>query len=262
MNLNPLNAISNGLGLLVKGPAAAVDVVKKAADAILPDELVFSPKMPAYNKLAPGEIAKAEARSEGLTYPQKVSNKPTQKDGEPVTLVVSGTLKELTKTLESQGWFKADKLDWKSGLRGFATMAWHAVGGSKLKDWEYERSPMSTLYIDGKPQVAGFSKNNDHHHVRDHIRIFDSGKRDEKGRPVWEITASRDTSLKLAVPTLGSKHGIDTKLDAERDMLMADLLKGGVKDWKVAQGERTAEEDQLIRGKYETDGKIYVAELP
>ena len=40
-----------------------------------------------------------------------------------------------------------------SGLRGFATMAWHAVGGSKLKDWEYERSPMSTLYIDGKPQV-------------------------------------------------------------------------------------------------------------
>ena len=39
MNLNPLNAISHGLGLLVKGPAAAVGVVKKAADAILPDEL-------------------------------------------------------------------------------------------------------------------------------------------------------------------------------------------------------------------------------
>ena len=262
MNLNPIRLLDRGLDAVTKLPGAAVEVVKDTVGGFVPDSYVTAPKMPAYEKLPVGARAAAEARANGLSYPQKVSNKPGQKDGEPVTVVVSGTLDQLTETLEKAGWRKADKLHPLTSVRAMGTMLWHAVGGSKLKDVEYKRSPMSTLYIDGKAQVAGFSKNNDHHHVRDHIRIFDSGKRDEKGRPIYEITASRDTSLELKLPTMSSSHGIDTNLDPERDMLMADLLKGGVKDWKVAKGERTAEQDGLIRGKYRTDGAIYVASLP
>lgn len=238
-----------------------VEAVVTAPFHLLPDHVNFHPKMPAYPKLPAQELAAAQARSQGATTAQRVIQTRAGNKCEPVVLKVAATKEELAKALERQGWVKADDLTIWNNTKATATMLMKATGLSHLVDYNYQASPMTRMFIDGKLQAMAFNKNNDHHEARDHLRIFDSGKRDAQGRPIWEIAATRDVSMDLKFPSLGKGHHTDNALDGERDLIMADLLKGGVKDWRVAQGKLSDADKPGVERTYTTDGKVYVVDL-
>lgn len=256
MDFNPLRIVDTIKSL----PRRALVVGARVADALLPDRVAFSARMPPYTELSAAERARAEARSAGLVTPQPISSKPGDPTGEPVTLEVHGSFDDLQQALKKAGWARADQGGGLNGLRALAVLGWHKLGLGRLIDFEYPEAPMSTLYVGGKPQVAGFEKNNDHHVVRDHIRVFDSGRKDAQGRPIWQITASRDTGIWF--DSKGSHHSIDTNLDRERDMLMADLLNAtAVRTWRIARGEMEPADRARVAERYQTDGRVYVVEL-
>jgi hypothetical protein len=82
-----------------------------------------------------------------------------------------------------------------------------------------------------------------------------------QGNPIWNITATRDTAIDVKVPSFNKGHRVDNNIDPERDMIMADLIKSGVKDWHLTQGELSAADKQAIAGHYTPDGKVYTVEL-
>jgi hypothetical protein len=228
---------------------------------MLPDEVTLQPKMPAYTKLPAGELAAAKQRGNGATTQQRVIQNKAGNKCEPVVLKVAATREELAKALEKQGWVKADDLTVWNSTKSSVSMLLKATGLSHLVDYNYQASPMTKMYIDGQLQAMAFNKNNDHHEARDHLRIFDSGKKDAKGRPIWEIAATRDVSLQVKVPSFGKGHTTDTAIDAERDLIMADLLKGGVANWRVAQGKLAEADAPGVASTYTTDGQVYVVDL-
>ncbi len=260
MDFNPVSWAKRGIAEIQALPGRVYRAGARLLDRVLPDRLELAEKMPPYSPLPAAERARAEARSHGLALPQHVSTKEGA-TCEPVTLEIHGSLADVRRALGKAGWAEADKNGLVNSLRTNFVTFWHALGGDRLVDAEYERSPMSTLTLHGKPQVAGFEKNNDHHVVRDHIRVFDSGRRDAQGRPVWEVTASRDTGI--TYDTKGSHHQVDLDLDKERDMLAADLLGTGlVSNWRVARGELEPGLARALDAKgFRTDGRIYVMDV-
>jgi hypothetical protein len=259
-SFNPLRPIETIRSL----PGRVFDAGKRAAGWLLPDRVTFAQGMPPYTELSPAERARAEARSGGLDVPQALTIKsddpPGAPTGEPVVIEVHGSFQDLRKALEMAGWVKADRGGGLNSLKAFAVLGWHKLGLSRVVDFQYAGAPMSTLFLGGKPQVAGFETNNDHHLVRDHFRVFDSGRKDPQGRPIWQIAASRDTGIWF--DSRGSHHSIETALDRERDMVMADLLgTGRVATWRIARGEMPAADRARMDRIYRTDGRVYVVEL-
>jgi hypothetical protein len=55
---------------------------------------------------------------------------------------------------------------------------------------------------------------------------------------------------------------VDTHLDPERDMVMADLLgTGDVRDWRIAQGKPSGSDAARIGQRWQTDGRVHVVNL-
>jgi hypothetical protein len=82
-----------------------------------------------------------------------------------------------------------------------------------------------------------------------------------RGDSIWNITATRDRVIDVKVPRFNKGHRVDINSDPERDMIMADLLKSGVKDWHVTQGELSAVDRKAIAGHHTTHGKVYTVAL-
>jgi hypothetical protein len=238
-----------------------VEAVVSAPLRLLPDRVNFHPKLPAYPTLDARELAAAKARAGNATTAQRVIQTKAGNKCEPVVLKVAATQEQLAQALGRQGWVKADDLTIWNNTKATVTMLMKATGLTHLVDYNYQASPMTQMFIDGKMQAMAFNKNNDHHEARDHLRIFDSGKRDAQGRPIWEIAATRDVSMDLKLPSLGKGHHTDHALDGERDLIMADLLKSGVKDWKVAQGKLSDADKPGVERTYTSDGKVYLVDL-
>jgi hypothetical protein len=238
-----------------------VEAVVTAPLQMIPDQVTLQPKLPAYQPLPAKQLEAANARSKGATTEQRVIQTKDGNKCEPVVLKVAATKEELARALEKQGWVKADDLTVWNSTKASASMLLKATGLSHLIDFNYQASPMTKMYIDGHLQEMAFNKNNDHHEARDHLRIFDSGKRDAKGRPIWEIAATRDVSLQVRIPSFGKGHTTDTAIDPERDLIMGDLLKSGVANWRVAQGRLSDADKPGVESTYKTDGKVYVVDL-
>jgi hypothetical protein len=190
---------------------------------------------------------------------------------EPVCMVVAGTREELVKAFEQAGWTQAEKGSIASKVHKDVAELVKLAHLDKLGlDYNPQNTEISSAYLRGKAQDLAFNKNDDHHLVRDHFRVYDTGRKDAQGRPVWEIAATRDIASLIDPKTLGLKQGHDIapEVDRERDMIMADLLKTGlVKDWKVAQGVQTPEEKANTDAKFtganhgKIDGRVYMVDL-
>ena len=85
--------------------------------------------------------------------------------GDPVNLVVTGTLKQLHAAFKLAGWSEADRL-------GLAS-SWRMVRAFLLNS-PYPTAPFSTLYLFGRCQDVGFQKAIDNSPRKRH-HTFDSG---------------------------------------------------------------------------------------
>jgi hypothetical protein len=279
----------NGRVTLVQAPKAAVSPSRKPAQAtsqmvgplgpwtwlvgaiwsgrpsVLPGDL------PAYTRLDPASKLAAIRRGAGRQVAQPLtSGTPTETAKEdPLNLIVTGSLGALTGALVKAGWCEASTLSVGSDARmAFSVL----LGAGNDAD-----APVSPQFLKGKPAVVAFNKNSEHARGRDHLRIFALAPDARTGADRWAIAATRDTgawlevphpTLKTLVPKITLGHDTDPHIDAERDMIMQDLLStGAVGSWSAVAGQRAAGLDKpgpdgvIVANRFHTDGRVYEVTL-
>ena len=190
--------------------------------------------------------------------------------GDPVNLVVTGTLKQLHAAFKLAGWSEADRL-------GLAS-SWRMVRAFLLNS-PYPTAPFSTLYLFGRCQDVGFQKAIDNSpRKRHHIRFWalslahaeanlgkasfwlNTDRPSEEARVHWVGAATKDTGISLTRLTFQITHATDSNTNAERDYTIDELRKNGVigeiNSYKA--GQHLASEHV---NHYVTDGEVMAANL-
>jgi hypothetical protein len=188
--------------------------------------------------------------------------------GDPVNLVLVGTREQLHAAFAAAGWSTADRLGLKS--------SWNMVRAFVL-NLPYPTAPFSTLYLFGRGQDLGFQKAIDNSpRKRHHIRFWaldvalaeaawgtarfwlNTDRPPEDARVCWVGAGTRDTGFSLTQLTFQITHATDSDTNAERDYIVAELMKNRV----------IGEVNQLRAGQriehvnhYVTDGEIALADL-
>lgn len=190
--------------------------------------------------------------------------------GDPVNLVLIGTLQQLHAAFAIAGWSEADRL-------GVAS-SWRMIRAFVFKS-PYPTAPFSTLYLYGRGQDVGFQRAIDNSpRKRHHIRFWAlSLKRAEatvgtasfwlnterpphNARVLWVGAGTKDTGLSLTQLTFQITHATDSDTNAERDYIIAELRNNRVIEDvnSYRSGQRLPLEPV---NHYITDGEVTVARL-
>lgn len=141
-----------------------------------------------------------------------VANKAGTDTGDPLNLVIIGNPLDVYVAFIRAGWDETEAVttasSWKT-IRSF-------IGGG-----EYRYSPISSLYVLGRPQDVAFQKARDNIHERNHLRLWMSPAR-YQGYPVWIGQISRDIGVRFTKKTI-TTHKIDPDVDETREYLLEDL---------------------------------------
>lgn len=140
------------------------------------------------------------------------TDKTAEGDGDPVNLVVIGTPPEVYTAFIRADWDESETI---TGSTSWKTMQSFMSGG------EYRYSPVSGLYVFGRPQDVAFQKARDNIHERNHLRLWMSPVTYE-GLPVWLGQISRDIGVRFTKKTI-TTHKIDPDTDETREFLLEDL---------------------------------------
>src|SRR6476661_2025600 len=190
--------------------------------------------------------------------------------GDPVNLVLFGTLAQLKAAFATAGWSGADRLGLASSWRMVRAFVFNS---------SYPTAPFSTLYLFGRGQDVGFQKAiDDSPRKRHHIRFWalslayaeaNLGKasfRLNTDRPPgaacvhWVGAGTKDTGISLTRLTFQITHATDSDTNVERDYIIGELRKSGVID-----EINSIRAGQLLAGErvnhYVTDGEVTAASL-
>ena len=190
--------------------------------------------------------------------------------GDPVNIVLVGTLQQLREAFAALGWSEADRLSLAS--------SWGMVRAFVLNA-PYPTAPFSTLYLFGRGQDVGLQKAiDDSPRKRHHIRFWALSQKRAQAtwgtadfwlnteRPpdnesvLWIGAGTRDTGLSLTRLSFQITHATDADTNAERDYIVGELRKSrsieAVKMYKA--GESLLPEHV---NHYITDGEITLAIL-
>jgi hypothetical protein len=140
------------------------------------------------------------------------TDKKSKGSGDPVNLVIIGDLREVYVAFIRAGW---DETETVTSGTAWKTMKSFIGGG------EYRYSPVSGLYVFGRPQDVAFQKARENIHERNHLRLWLSPYRLE-GELVWLGQISRDIGVRWTTKTI-TTHKIDPNVDETREYLLEDL---------------------------------------
>jgi hypothetical protein len=190
--------------------------------------------------------------------------------GDPVNVVLIGTLQQLCEAFATAGWSTADRLGTASSLRMIRAF---------LRGSAYPTAPFSTFYLFGRRQDIGFQEPiDDSPRKRHHIRFWALGlahseddmnstsfwlntDKPSPDEPVlWVGAGTRDTGLSLTWLTFQVTHATDSDTNAERDYIVDELRAKGV----VGDVAWHRSGSRLVTGKvnhYITDGEVAFARL-
>jgi LssY C-terminus len=190
--------------------------------------------------------------------------------GDPVNLVLIGTLQQLHAAFASAEWSEADRLGPASSWRMIRAFLFNSP---------YPTAPFSTLYLFGRGQDVGFQKAIDNSpRKRHHVRFWalslaraeatlgtasfwlNTDRPPDHARVLWVGAGTKDTGFSLTQLTFQITHATDSDTNAERDFIIAELRKTRV------IGEATSyQARQSLRGErvnhYITDGEVVAANL-
>jgi LssY C-terminus len=190
--------------------------------------------------------------------------------GDPVNLVLIGTLQQLRAAFATSAWSEADRLS--------LTSSWRMVRAFVLNS-PYPTAPFSTLYLYGRGQDIGFQKAIDNSpRKRHHIRFWalnlaraeatvgtasfwlNTDRPPHHERVLWVGAGTKDIGLSLTQLTFQITHATDSDTNAERDYIIAELQENRVIEDvnSYRSGQHLALEPV---NHYITDGEITVAKL-
>ncbi len=143
-----------------------------------------------------------------------VTNKAGTRNGDPLNLIVVGGLDDAFPALVRRGWHPTEATTAESINK---------MINSVLSGERYRYSPVSPLYLYGRPQELALQKARDNIHQRNHLRLWISPMQ-YHGKPVWVGQISRDIGTRLTIhsPYL-TTHKIDPDVDAALTALIEDM---------------------------------------
>ncbi len=190
--------------------------------------------------------------------------------GDPVNLVLIGTLEQLRAAFATVGWSEADRLSLKSSI---------GMARSFVLNTPYPTAPFSTLYLFGRGQDIGFQKAiDDSPRKRHHVRFWalslayarttvgtpgfwlNTDRPPDDERVLWVGAGTKDTGFALTKMTFQITHATDSDTNTERAHIMDELKKGEV----IGDVTSYRTGDQLVTehvNRYITDGDVAVATL-
>jgi hypothetical protein len=186
-----------------------------------------------------------------------VSNKEGSRWGDPLNLVIVGNPPFIVFPFVERGWNLTEPFDFAASRK--AAMAF--IFGEA-----YESSPVSPLYLYGRPQDLALQKIRNKISQRNHLRGW-LAPFTFQGQTVWVGQISRDIGVRLTTKSwYGTTHKIDPEADADRDYLLQDLAATGfVRAFGYVGGVGaapiTAPRPNLTGDPYYTDGKRLVVFL-
>jgi hypothetical protein len=141
-----------------------------------------------------------------------VKDKAGANTGDPLNLVLIGSPKDIYTAFIRAGWDETETVTQAS--------SWKTVK-SFLSGGEYRYSPVSSLYVFGRPQDVAFQKARENIHERNHLRLWMS-RATFQGVPVWIGQISRDIGVRFTPKTI-TTHKIDPDVDETREYLLENL---------------------------------------
>jgi hypothetical protein len=177
------------------------------------------------------------------------TNKKGTAQGDPLNLVVVGDLDDVYYAFIRAGWDETETIHRASVLK---TIRSFLFGG------RYRYSPISALYVFGRPQDVALQRARTSIHERNHLRLWLTPMRFE-GKFVWIGQISRDIGVRFTSKTI-TTHKIDPNVDETREFLIQDLwYSQGLKSFGYVKGVGAAAYEKpranLTGDPYFTDGR-------
>lgn len=212
-------------------------------------DIDFKTLYPA-DQLRPVNLQQLVAELEHL--PCCVRDKRGEATGDPLNLVFVGDIKDLYYGFMRAGW---DETETIHAVSLFKTSISALTGG------RYRYSPVSALYVFGRPQDAAFQRARSSIHARNHLRVWLTPLRLD-GVPVWIGQISRDIGVRFTTKTI-TTHKIDPDVDETREFLLEDLAYSqALKKFGYVGGIRPSSYEQpasnLTGDSYFTNGQRIV----
>lgn len=175
--------------------------------------------------------------------------------GDPINVGLIGSRREVLCAMNAAGWLPADPVTFRSSI---------AIAGSVLLDRSYKDAPVSNLFYLGRREDLAFEKPagtsaKRRHHVR-FWEVLDEG---QEKRPVWLGAVTFDKGVGVSHFTGAITHHIDADVDAERDLLAADIERAGMATAKY----QVTGVGPTLTGRngggdlYYTDGEVWLLRL-
>jgi hypothetical protein len=191
----------------------------------------------------------------GLAALPMVTLTPQGIPGDPINVGLVGDNRDVLCAMHAAGWYPADPVTFRSSVE---------IAGSVLLDRSYRDAPVSSLYYLGRREDLAFEKPvgasaDRRHHVR-FWKVLDEG---EEKRPVWLGDAAFDRGVGVSRYTGAVTHHIDADIDAERQVLAADLEAAGMVEAKY----QVTGIGPTVAGRngggdlYYTDGEVWILRL-
>ena len=193
-------------------------------------------------------------RDPALADDPRLTHTGTGLPGDPLNVELVGSEDDVLRAMHAAGWHPATALTFRSSAR---------IAVDSVFDEPDADAPVSSLYLFGRKEDLAFEKPvGGSPRVRHHVRFWRTARLEE-GRPVWMGSAAFDAGVELSRTTGEVTHHIAPDVDAERDLLLADL-----RDGKHAVATRWRDDyHQERQGKngggdpWHTDGRLAIAVL-
>jgi hypothetical protein len=190
--------------------------------------------------------------------------------GDPVNLVLAGTLQQLRTAFAKAGWSEADRLTLASSWRMVRAFVLNAP---------YPTAPFSTLYLFGRGQDIGFQKCIDNSpRKRHHIRFWalsltraratlgtaelwlKTHRPPDHEHVYWVGAGPKDTGFSLTQLTFQITHATDSDTNAERNYIIDELKRSEVIGEVTSYQARQHLPSKQVN-HYVTDGGVIAATL-
>ena len=185
---------------------------------------------------------------------QRVTQTASGHPGDPLNVQLIGSEEDVLRAMSAAGWNPADPITFRSTVEIALDTA------IRRPD---DRAPVSKLYLFERQEDLAFEKPagrspRTRHHVRFWRMI-----RNHDARPTWIGSAAFDSGVEFSRTNGEITHHIAPNVDAERDLLVADLVNGKcvsetrwVSNYHIVRKGRNGAGDPWF-----TDGRLAVVVL-
>lgn len=171
--------------------------------------------------------------------------------GDPLNVVLLGGRPAVEEAFAAAGWRKAERMSPRSAAKAVRSFVFKR---------DYPAAPVSALFYAGRRQDLAFQKQVGRgNRRRHHVRLWLQEGPGAEGLPVWVGAASYDVAVKLERRTGRFTHRIAPDVDAERELVAADLRPAAVSEELVPGPARAGRNGGGDR--YHTDGGLRVLTL-